>query len=242
MSLLIALGLTFAAPQSSAPAGAVVQVKSKDGTTSEIHEAKDPLADQLEQGLNLIHAGKPGDAIAVFDKIIAAEQDRNRDEKRLLFSARSTVEALLYAGMGAAQKKSAVVLDGTWSAAYFGKGFALIDLGRPDEAKGWFDKAIALAPMNAQFLAERGEWFKSRKDWASAYADFEAASTAAEFAPDEAKSFEQRRAWRGMAFARTEQGRLDEARQLLQKCLKLDATDDKCKRELDYVNAAAGSK
>jgi tetratricopeptide (TPR) repeat protein len=236
VSLFIAVGLAFASVQSSAPAGAVVQVQSKDGTNSEIQQSKDPLGDQLEQGFNLIHAGKPADAIALFDKIIAAEEDQNRNEKRLIFSARSMAEAILYAGMGAAQKKSAVVLDGTWSGAYFGKGFALIDLGRADEAKGWFDKAIALAPMNAQFLAERAEWFKSRKDWAKAYADFESASTAAEFSPDNAKSFEQRRAWRGMAFARTEQGKLDEARKLLQKCLKLDAGDDKCQHELQYVN------
>ena len=236
MSLFVALGLALATPQSLASAGAVVQFQSKDGGASEIQQEKDPLGDQLTEGFNLIHAGKPADAMAIFDKVIAAEQDQNRNEKRLIFSARSMTEAILYAGLGAAKKKDAVVLDGTWSSAYFGKGFALIDLGRPDEAKAWFDKAIDLAPMNAQFLAERGEWFKSRKDWANAYADFEAASTAAEFAPDEAKSFEQRRAWRGMAFARTEQGKLDEARQLLQKCLKLDASDDKCQHELQYVN------
>jgi tetratricopeptide (TPR) repeat protein len=240
MSLFIALAL--AAAQVPNSGNAVVQMQSKDATPSEINQAKDPFNDQLDQALSLIHAGKPADAVAVLDKVIAAEENRYRDEKRLIFSARTMPETILYAGMGAAQKKSAVVLDATWSLAYFLKGFALVDLNRPDDAKTYFDKAIGLAPMNAQFLAERAEWFKSRKDWANAYSDFEAASTAAAFSPDDAKSFEQRRAWRGMAFARTEQGKVDEARQLLKKCLKLDSSDDKCKRELDYVNGLSGSK
>jgi tetratricopeptide (TPR) repeat protein len=197
------------------------------------------LNDQLAQATSLIRAGKSGDAVAVLDKVIDTEEARNRGEKRLIFSARSLTEALLYAGMGASVKKSAVVLDGTWSQAYFEKGYALVDLNRADEAKTYFDKAISLAPMNAQFLAERGEWFKSRKDWEHAYADFQSAASAAEFAPDQAKSFEQRRAWRGMAYARTEQGKLEEALQLLKKCLQLDPSDDKCQHELAYVNGLA---
>jgi tetratricopeptide (TPR) repeat protein len=234
MSLFI--GLAVALAQTAPAPATIVQVQPKGGPPSEIRQAPDPQLSQLQEGMGLIRASKPADAAIIFDKIIAAEESRNRNENRLIFSARSTEEALLYAMIGATQKKSAVVLDGTWSAAYFGKGFALVDLNRPDEAKAYFDKAIALAPMNAQFLAERGEWYKSHKDWANAYKDFETASDAANFAPENAKSFEQRRAWRGMAYARTEQGKLDEARQLLQKCLKLDASDDKCQHELDYVN------
>lgn len=233
MSLIIVLAAaTLQTPQPDP----VVQVQPKSGPPSEIRQAKDPLKDQLEQAIALIRANNPFDALPILDKVIAAEESRNRDEKRLIFSARSMMEAILYAGMGASTKKAAVVLDGTWSEAYFVKGFALIDRNRAEEAKAYFDKAINLAPMNAQFLAERGEWYKNRKDWANAYKDFESAAGAAAVAPDAGKSSEQRRAWRGMAYARTEQGKLDEARQLLQKCLKLDATDDKCRHELEYVN------
>jgi tetratricopeptide (TPR) repeat protein len=240
VSLFIALAL--AAAQASTSPNAVIQMQSKGAPPSEINQAKDPLQGELNAAVNLIHAGKPGDAIEVLNKVIAAEQGRYRDEKRLIFSARSITEAILYAGMGAAQKKSVIVLDGTWSLAYFLEGFALIDLNRPDEAKVYFDKALGLAPMNAQFLAERAEWFKSRKNWEKAYAEFEAASTAAEFSPDDSRSFEQRRAWRGMAFARIEQGKLNDGRELLKKCLKLDPSDDKCEREFGYVNGLTGSK
>jgi len=234
MSLLIALAAALL--QSPAGAAPLVTVQSRGGPPSQIQQSKDPLSGELDQALTFIRTGKSADAIPILDQVIASEEARNKDEKRLIFSARSLTEAILYAGLGASQKKSAVVLDGTWSAAYFAKGFALIDVGRADEAKAYLDKAIALAPMNAQFLAERGEWFKNRKDWANAYSDFESASTAAELAPDTAKSFEKRRALRGMAYARTEQGRLDEARTLLEQCLKLDSADDKCQHEIDYVN------
>jgi hypothetical protein len=39
-----------------------------------------------------------------------------------------------------------------------------------------------------------------------------------------------------MAYARTEQGKLDEALTLLQKCLTTDPTDEKCRHEVEYVN------
>jgi tetratricopeptide (TPR) repeat protein len=237
MSVLLALALAARPVQPVA----VTQTQDKSGLASATQQPKDPLVGKLDQATDLIRSGKSAEALPILDEIIAAEENRYRDEKRLIFSAQSPTEVILYAGMGASQKKSTIVLDGTWSAAYFYKGFALIDVNRADEAKAYFDKAIGLAPMNGQFLAERGEWFKSRRDWAGAYRDFEAASTAAGLAPDQLKSFEQRRAWRGMAFARTEQGELNEARQLLQKCLQLDGGDDKCKHELDYVNRLTAS-
>ena len=89
--------------------------------------------------------------------------------------------------------------------------------------------------MDAQYQAELGEWYKSRKDWARAYAAFEQASTAAEFSPEEAKSFEKRRALRGMGFALSEQGKFDEAEKLFRQCLKLDPNDAGAKQELEYI-------
>ena len=181
MGVLLALALAVVQP---APQAGTVPVQGKEASAKDVQQAKDPLADKLGQALDFIRAGKASDALPILDEIIAGEESRYRDEKRLIFSATSLPETILYAGMGASQKKDAVVLDSTWSTAYFAKGFALIDVNRADDAKAYFDKAISLAPMNAQFLAERGEWFKSRKGWTNAYTDFEAASTAAELAPD----------------------------------------------------------
>ena len=231
------MGLFIAFAVLAAQAAPAISVESKGTPPSQVQTAQDPLSGQLGQALMLLRDKKPADAIAIADQVISAEEAANRSRAGMIFSARSGAEALLYAGLGASQKKDAIVLDGTWSTAYFAKAFALVDLGHSDQAKPYLDKAIALAPMNAQFLAERGEWFKNHRDWPKAYADFQSASAAAELSPDEVKSFEKRRALRGMAFARTEQGQLEEAEKLLKECLEIDASDETAKHELEYLRS-----
>lgn len=236
MSLFLALAtLALQAAPASAPS---IQLEDKDAPPAEIQTAKDGLSAKFDEALTLIQDKKPTEAISVLDQIISSEEAMHSNREEVFFSARSMTEAILYAGVGATQKKRTIVVDGTWANAYFFKAFALVDLGRPDEAKPYFDKAIALAPMNSQFFAERGEWFKSRKDWANAYADFQSASGFAEFAPDKTtQSFEKRRGLRGMAFVRTEQRQLKEAEKLLRECLKIDSSDGTAKHELDYVRS-----
>jgi tetratricopeptide (TPR) repeat protein len=101
--------------------------------------------------------------------------------------------------LSATQKKSGIVVDGSWATAHFLKGFALVDLRRSDEALVQFDRAIALSPMNAHFLAERDEWYNSHKQWDKAFDDFQSASTYSEFAdPADQTTFKGRglAAWR----------------------------------------------
>lgn len=213
-----------------------LEISGKDGAKTTIDQAQDPLDDKLIEGFRAIKAAKPDQALRVAEEIIIAEEQRFAGEKRLINAARSLDEAVLYAGLAGTQHKSSIVLGSTWADAYFLKGFALIDLGRGDEARPWLDKAVALSPMNAQYLAERGEWFKNRKDWDRSFADFEEASAAAEFSPADSKSFERRRALRGMAYVRVEQARFAEARPYIQECLKLEATDTSCKNELQFID------
>ena len=94
---------------------------------------------------------------------------------------------------------------------------------------------MQLSPMNAQYLAEVGEWYKGHRDWANAYTFFERASTASEFSPDSEKGFEKRRGLRGMGFALSEQGKFDEAEALYRQCLKIDPNDAGAKGELQYI-------
>jgi tetratricopeptide (TPR) repeat protein len=226
----------LAAQNPPAP-GYAIQVTSKSGDTSTIDQGRDPLADKTEHAAGLIKDGKPADAVAILDEVIGAEEATHKGDQRMMFAARSLTEAIVYSAIASRQKESAVVLDETWALAYFLKGFALVDLNRGEEAKAYFDRALGMAPMNAQYLAERGEWHKARKDWTSAYADFESASNAAEFSPDEQKSFEKRRALHGMAFVRTEQRQLNEAEKLLRQCLKIDPSDTVAKHELEYIKS-----
>lgn len=195
----------------------------------------DPATPLIAQAAALVHAGKAADAIAPLDQAIALETAAHGQDTRLVFCARSPAEAILYAGEGVAAKRDAVVLGPDWASALFLKGFALVDTGHGDEARPLFERAVALSPSNAQFLAELAEWHKSRREWDQAYALFARAADAAAFTPEQARSFEQRRAWRGMGFVRTEQKRYGEAEAMYRKCLDLDPTDGIARGELAYI-------
>jgi tetratricopeptide (TPR) repeat protein len=240
--MLFALALAAATVEPSAS----VQMKSGD-TVSTIDQSlmnegtQSANSKRIDEAMALMKAGKGAEAIGIFDAVISDEESHHQDSSQQYFSARSLTEAVIYSTLAAAQKRNSMILDDSWAYAHFLKGFALIDLGRADEAKPHLDKAIALAPMNAQFLAERGEWHKTRKDWPNAYADFESASTAAEFSPDASKMAEKGRALRGMAFARIEQGQLKEAEKLLKQALKLNPNDDGARSELEYIKSLKSS-
>jgi tetratricopeptide (TPR) repeat protein len=229
VSMILALAAAAQTP------AAVVQ-PPQAGQTAEAPESADSKL--IDTAYGFISSGKPEQAMPVLDGVISRMTTHYAREKRQIYTPRTTTESLYYMGLAASQKKSAIAIDPAWSMALFLKGFALIDLNRPDEAKPLFDKAIAMAPMNSHYLGERGEWFKSRHDWPKAYADFSLAEEAAEFSPDDMKSFDKRRAWRGMAFVLVEQGKLDQAEALLRKALAMDPNDDHAKKELDYIQSA----
>lgn len=191
--------------------------------------------DRFDRVADLISGQKPAEAIALLDLIIADQEKAHRGETRQVYCSRSLVETMLYSGMGAKAAKGAVVLGPDWSMAIFLKGFSLIDLNRSDEAKPLFEKAIAMSPMNAQFLGELGEWYKNRRDWSKAYDLFQRARAAAEYSPADMKDHDLRRGMRGMGFILIEQGKLDEAEALFRKCLEIDPNDAGAKQELQYI-------
>jgi tetratricopeptide (TPR) repeat protein len=193
------------------------------------------FAKPTDQGWELIRDKKPAEAIVVLDRVIADEASRHADERRQIYCAHSPEESLMYTGMAAKEHKDAVVLDPTWCMAIFLKGFALIDLDRPDEAKPLFDQAVAMAPMNSQFLAELGEWHKVRHEWDTAYDLFERAGTAADLSATDIRISHKGRALRGMGFVLIEKGQLDEAERLFRQALELNPNDEGAKGELQYI-------
>src|SRR5688500_8784451 len=133
----------------------------------------------------LIGEKKPAEAIAMLDRIIGAQTAKYRGETRRTYCAGSPEESLAYMVMAASDGKDAVVIDRQWCMALFLKGFALIDLQRSDEARPFLEQAVAMAPMNSQFLSELGEWHKGRREWEPAFALFEKALDAAAVSPAE---------------------------------------------------------
>ncbi|RST31597.1 hypothetical protein HMF7854_12690 [Sphingomonas ginkgonis] len=166
----------------------------------------------------------------ILDRLIRAETPARTD--KLYFSPGSLPETLFYGAMAAKMKKEAVMLDGSLAEAHWLRGFALVDLDRSDAAKGDLDRAVQLAPLNSRYLAERGEWYKNRRDWERSYADFDQAVTAAGLSSGERTGRDKARALRGMAFARVEQDRLDDARKLLNQALAADPGNERTKADL----------
>ena len=201
------------------------------------------LGQQLMAAAQLVQSGQPARAITEhLDKIIAAYEQRYKDEKSKPYTGRSRVEQLLYLVQAAnakeEPKQGAIIVSQYWSDAWYLKGYALIELRRPIEARNALEAALALAPRNSQYLGELGTWYVGQRNWPQALKIFEqAASAAKEFAPPDAKNTELSRAWRGLGYVYVEQGRWDDAEKIYLQCLELDSNDRRAKNELNYVRA-----
>ncbi len=198
-------------------------------------------AELLGYAVAMISRGQGAQAISQYlDPIIASYEAANPPSKRRVYSARGTAATLFYLLLASKDKVDAVALGPTWGEAYFYKGFALIDLGRPAEAHAMFDKAIALSPSDARFISELGNLYQTEKDWPTALATFRNAETAAAFSPDPVRIYEQTRALRGQGFALTEMGRYDESIAVYRKCLVLNPKDRIAEQELGYIAGLRG--
>jgi tetratricopeptide (TPR) repeat protein len=198
---------------------------------------------EVETAKNLIADKRPSDAVVLLDKVIAANEARHHDKSQQIYCARSQEEVLLYMFEAAAAKHSAIAVDPTYCDAIFLKGFSLIDLGQPTEARKYIEQAVAMAPHNAYYRGELAEGYKIEHNFEEAYNLFEQASAdAREFTPKEDKTFELTRALRGMGWVRSEQGRFDEAEKLFRECLQIDPEDAKAKKELDYIAQQRGKR
>ena len=209
-------------------------------TTIDVAPTVDPgqaeQAKKLEFAHTLVVKGQPQQAIdQYFQPVIDYYEARYKDDKRRVYSARSPVETLFYMLEAAKDKRSAIALDGTWSAALYGKAAALVDLNRPDEARPVLERASQFAPMNAVVLGELGYLYGAAKQFPESLAMFNRALEASEFSPDETKTKEKGRALRGTGYALTELGRLDEAEAAYKKALALDPNDGLSKNELQYI-------
>lgn len=238
VSLFLVFAAALAAPQ-SASTQAPLTIEIRDEQHHVVSVPGDPGTKQaqLQQAKEIVTQGHPEQALPLLDQIIAAGEAIKPTDGSLVFSAPTMTEALMYATLGTEVHKPVIVLDGNLATAHWLRGFALVDLGRDEDAKADLDRAIALAPMNGLFFAERAEWFKTRRDWESAFADFESANSYAGFAPDDDKAGLEARSFRGMAFVRVEQGKLDEAKSLLKKALRAEPDNPRTKADLADVEA-----
>lgn len=214
----------------------VVQTPSADGETA----AQDAL---LAEANRLIGQKEPEKAIAVLAPMIAAFEAKYADGKVLVFSSRTPAEGLMYMITAAADAekrgqdgRDAVTLGPQPADAYFTKAYALIELGKVDQAKQALDKALALSPYNSNFLSEMGYLHQITKEWDAMLASYvEAETWAAVTSPDDQQKLDTARALRGQGYALIELNRLDDARSRFKKSLKLDPGSAIAKGELEYI-------
>jgi tetratricopeptide (TPR) repeat protein len=197
--------------------------------------------DKLQQAQQLIADGKSTDAIGLIDQVLAYYAGKYPEGKTRWYVARTTEESLYYMAEVALQptqsagKGNASSLIIAWADAYFLKGYALNELSRPADAEVALEQAVRLSPQNATYLIELAEANKLERHWDECYRLYRAAETAAEFSPPEQKLADRSQAKRGQAFVFVEQGKLDQAKKILEECLRLNAKDARAKQELEYI-------
>lgn len=234
MSLVLAGCATAPAPASNASSSAMLAPRADEQA----------YVQMLSQGMEALPSDGANKTIErYYDPVLAEFQKRFGDAKEKLYSARTLQEALLYMALSAARSEDALVISSLWSEAHYLKAFAYLEVGKVDEAKVWMDKALAMSPENATYLAERGYIDHIEKNWAHALTLFEKAESSAQhMSPENEKNQEWLRALRGSGYSLIELGRLDEAERKYQQCLKLDPKDEKAMNELEYIKELRATK
>ena len=202
--------------------------------------AAEPLSEELRaettsKGIDLLAQGKPAEAVAAVDPVLASFDAQYPAGEKQVFCANGMEQTLAVLLIASAGNKESIALAPTWCDALFTKGFALVDLQRLDEAGPYLQKAAEMAPLNAHYINEYAEWHKAKRHWQTAYDLFDKARSVIFYAPDAFKKPHEARSLRGMGFALIELGKLDEAEKMFKKSLKLMPGHPSALSELQYI-------
>ncbi len=195
----------------------------------------DRMMPQLQATAQLVRNHQPQAALDSLTPVLAAYEADHAGETRRLYCGMSTQEAILYAGMAARDKTSAVILPPGYCTALYLKGFALIDLGRVAEVKAIYERLLTLAPMYAQYQTEYGQLIRLEKDWPRMLAICTKAGEAARIADPAIKPMQEGAALRCQGYALTELHRFDAAEARYRAALAIDPHDAKAQNELRYI-------
>jgi tetratricopeptide (TPR) repeat protein len=211
-----------------------VALAAGEPATVETEAAPDPQREMLVTGRDLMTVGEPRRAIdEYFDKVIGHFERAYQDSERAVYSSQSLQMGLVYAAIPRPDKKGSEVLDSTWGDAYLLKAYALVALGELQHARDALQSALTVSPMSAKYLSELANTYVTERNFGQA---IELYRRAVDFASKTSSGTllneDLARAWRGEAFALSEQGRTREARALYGRCLELDPNDGKAQYEL----------
>ena len=190
-----------------------------------------------EQAFAAFQAHEYGDAAERYGRIAAdfAERYPESPGKRY-YCARSAPETLLYMGMAAADKVSGVALAPTWCQALFMQAYSYIELKKIDLALAPLERAVELAPLDAQYANELGFVYRSLGRLDEAMTSYRAALAGLDASPDvQAVNRHKAVALRGIGWIHAEHQQWDEAEQAYNQSLEANPGNQHALSELKYI-------
>lgn len=189
---------------------------------------------RFEMAMSAIKTQNPQRALDLVQPLLVNFERLYASEKRQIYCAVNSVQSLAYMAEAAAAKREAVAIEPAWCRAQYIRAFALVDLKRLDEAREGYQRLVAYAPQNSRYLNELGYVLQQKKQWQESVDIYRRSDVAADMSPDGA-DMERCVALRGIGYDLVELGKLDEAEAAYRKCLKIDPSDPKSLKEIEYI-------
>lgn len=201
---------------------------------------------RVVEGVQMVLQGHIQAAIdGPFDEVAQRYEAQYGHMAGVVYSARGTGDALLYAAMADENGKHVpvTVLGPAWAMAYWGRGYAYNEMARYDDAIVELQRALALAPLDAQYNIEIGFAYQRKSDWKRSLEHYKSAEA---YAPMTAAAGEVTeitcKALRGQGYDLVEMHRYGEARAAYRGCLKLKPDEPKSLGELKYIDQVEGKQ
>jgi tetratricopeptide (TPR) repeat protein len=220
---LLACMLLALAPPALAQAGRDVQA-----------DAERDLA-QLDAAKSAILAGKQQDALGLLDPLLVRVEAEAAKHKERIYSGQTPEQTLMYMVLAAGDHVSATDVGPVLGEANFWKAFALVDVGRASEAMPFFERAVALAPHNPQYICELAHLHAIRKESEVALDLYQRCLDSNPTAPKSAMNHSKAVALRGRGYVLIDMEKYGEAEAAFRDSLKVEPGNAVALRELDYI-------
>lgn len=202
-----------------------------------------PLTNLVRQGNDALAVGNLKNAIALFDQVITQCEETYSDSEEQVYTARTSAEGVMYSLLGIAKQQNVQVIAADCSDAYYYKAYIAVELQQADSAEAYINKAVAMAPYNAMYLAELGYIYQLKGQWKKALATFtRGEDEAVKFSPAQLQQEELLRLKRGVGYTLIEMGRLTEATEKFNECLAIEPENEACIGELQYIESLRTSQ
>jgi tetratricopeptide (TPR) repeat protein len=198
---------------------------------------KGPDNRSIEQAILLANSKAWDQALPLLDQYMTAFDRILVGHKGVPFCAKDDVELRRIIAFVHADTSNGVILSGREPCmALYLKATALMNMGRFRDAIPVLERAVAMAPMDSVTIDALGYAYLDSHEWQLSYEVQAKALIVAQAQTDpETRQVTQCMAWRGMAKALVAQRRLNEATQMLNKCLAIQPSDEEATKILEMI-------